>query len=219
MSERLDRDTFFVNQKHAAWGKSKYYVFDDAGAPLFYVERPVKPFQKADISVYHDDSKREHVLTIRQDHRYAALRREYTLVDMADGHEVGRFKRDNIKSLFRRHWEVSNGTSAAIAHAREDSVALAAVRRILEWVPYVGIVTGFIRTNFQISVIQDSGTEVRVSAAGPPAGAGARHPARHRRGALAPVATVHIGCSSWLRASRERMEGATRRRSLPPSRR
>jgi uncharacterized protein YxjI len=164
MEAKLDRDTFFVNQKHAALGKSKYYVYDDAGAPLFYVERPVKPLQKADISIYHDDSKREHVLTIRQDHRYAALKREYTLIDVTDGHEVGRFQRDNIKSLFRRHWVVSNGSTAPIAHAREDSPAMAAIRRVFEWVPYVSLVVGFIRTNFQISVVNDSGQEVRAGA-------------------------------------------------------
>lgn len=164
MEAKLDRDTFYVNQKHTAWGKSKYYVFDDAGTPLFYVERPVKPLQKADISIYADDSKREHVLTIRQDHRYAALKREYTLVDMSDGHEVGHFVRDNVKSLFRRHWVVSNGTPEPIAHAREDSPAVAAIRRVFEWVPYVSLVVGFIRTNFQISVVNDRGQEERAGA-------------------------------------------------------
>ena len=54
---KLDRDTFLVNQKHRAWMKTKYYVFDESGAPLFYVERPVKPLRKADIVIYDDDTK------------------------------------------------------------------------------------------------------------------------------------------------------------------
>ena len=36
-SGKLERDSFLVKQQHRSWMKSKYYVFDDAGNPLFYV--------------------------------------------------------------------------------------------------------------------------------------------------------------------------------------
>ena len=163
LSQKLDRDTFFVNQKHRSWMKSRYYVFDDAGVPLFYVERPVKPLQRSDITIYHDDTCSESVMIIRQDHGYAAIRREYTLFDAAST-PIAHFSRHNIKSWFRRAWEITSPDAKPLAAAREDTAALAIVRRVLEWVPYVSILVGLVRTNFQLFVAKDDGTEERVGA-------------------------------------------------------
>lgn len=163
-AEKLDRDSFLVKQKHLSWGKSKYHVYDDDGAALFYVERPVKPFRRADITIYHDDSAAAPVLILRQDHGYAAIKREYTLIDASTGEPIARLSRHNIKSWFRRAWNISHPDGQAIAAAREDTAWLAAVRRIVEWIPYAGILMGFVRTNFQIYAIDAAGSEVRVGA-------------------------------------------------------
>lgn len=160
---KLDRDTFLVNQKHRSWMKSKYYVFDDSGSHLFYVERPVKPLRRSDITIYDDDTLTSPLFVIRQDHGYAAIRREYTLLDASDA-PIAHFSRHNIKSWFRRAWDVRHPEGHAVAAAREDTAWLAAVRRVLEWVPYVSIVTGLVRTNFQLYVPNSDGVEVRVGA-------------------------------------------------------
>lgn len=161
---KLDRDRFLVNQKHASWMKSKYYVFDEGGAPLFYVERPVKPLRRSDITIYDDDVSRQAVLVLRQTHGYAAIRRTYTLEDAATGETIAHFERHNIKSWLRRTWTVTDASGAPIAIAREDSAALAAIRRLLEWVPYVSIVVSFIRTNFRIWRVDGEGTQVECGA-------------------------------------------------------
>jgi hypothetical protein len=72
--------------------------------------------------------------------------------------------RHNIKSWFRRAWHVTHPEGNAIAAAREDTAWLAAVRRVLEWVPYVSIVVGFVRTNFQIYIVGADGVETRAGA-------------------------------------------------------
>jgi hypothetical protein len=161
---KLDRDTFLVNQKHRAWMKSKYYVFDADGQPLLYVERPVRPLRRSDITIFDDDTRTTPLLIIRQDHGYAALARTYTLLQPGSEEPVARFRRDNIKSLFRRAWTITDPSGSVIANAREDSAAIAVVRRILEFVPYVGALVGLVRTNFQLSVVAPDGAETHVGA-------------------------------------------------------
>ena len=166
LTEKLARDAFLVNQRHAAWMKSKYYVYDDGGAPLFYVERPVKPLQRANVTVYHDDSARDPVLVIRQDHGYAAIKREYTLVDAETNAEIARFSRHNIKSWLRRHWAVTSPDGTPIAHAREDTAVMAAFRRVAEavlaFVPFGGLLGAAVRTNFRMMRVTEEGFEVQA---------------------------------------------------------
>jgi hypothetical protein len=164
LAEKLNRDQFLVKQRHRAWMKSKYYVFDEQGAPLFYVERPVKPLRRSDITIYDDDTCVVPLLLIRQDHGYAAIRREYTLLDASTQEPIAHLERHNIKSWFRREWEIRHPEGHALAAAREDTVWLAAVRRVFEWVPYAGVIVGFIRTNFQIYAADPAGAETRVGA-------------------------------------------------------
>lgn len=161
MNEKLDRDKFLVKQKHMSWMKSKYHVFDEAGNPLFYVERPAgRVFTPGNITIYDDEQTKTAVLTLHQVSGFGALKRRFHLVDEGDGATVAHFTRDNIKSWFRRHWQISHDDGTVIGHAREDSPAIAAIRRIFEWVPYAGIVAGFIRTNFVVSRMDAGGNEV-----------------------------------------------------------
>ena len=166
MTDKLDRDSFLVNQRHRAWMKSKYYVYDDAGNALFYVERPVKPLQRANITVYQDDSARDAVMVIRQDHGYAALQRKYTLLDAANGAEIAHLSRHNIKSWLRRHWAVTSMDGTPIAHAREDTAMIAGIRRVAEFVlgfiPFAGWLMLAWRTNFRMIRVDESGTEVQA---------------------------------------------------------
>jgi hypothetical protein len=164
LSPKLDRDTFLVNQKHRSWMKSKYYVFDEQSAPLFYVERPVKPLQRSNITIYDDDTCANAIFVIEQTHRYAAIRRTYTLSDAASGEPIAHLSRHNLKSWLRRAWEVTDPGGRPIAAAREDSAWIAGFRRVLEWIPYVSIVVSLVRTNFQFFVVGDGGGEERVGA-------------------------------------------------------
>jgi hypothetical protein len=163
---KLDRDSFLVNQRHRSWMKSKYYVYDDGGNPLFYVERPVKPLQRAHITVYDDDRMTSSVLVIRQDHGYAAMKREYTLLDAATGAEIARFSRHNLRSWLRRHWAVTTPDGAPIAHAREDTAVMAAFRRVAEFVlgfiPFGGLLGVAWRTNFRMFRVTEEGFEVQA---------------------------------------------------------
>ncbi|MEX0749614.1 MAG: hypothetical protein WD359_02305 [Dehalococcoidia bacterium] len=159
---KLDRDVFLVNQKHLSLGKSKYFVYGEAGEPLFYVERPVMRLfgRRADISFFEDESGGEPVLTLKQDHGYEFRRREYTLVD-ASGATIARLRRDNIKALFRRAWNIEDPDGNLIARALEDSAFMSVVRRVVDWIPFVALLGFVIKTDFHI-LASDGPNETKI---------------------------------------------------------
>lgn len=122
----------------------------------------MKPLRKSDITIYEDDTTARAPLTVRQEHGYAALHRTYTLIDGVSGETVAGFDRSNICALLRRAWIITGTDGRPIAGAKEDTAAIAAVRRILEFVPFVAIAAGLFRTNFQIFVVSESGEERRA---------------------------------------------------------
>lgn len=161
MNERYDHDLFLVKQKHLALGKSKFYVYDESGAALFYVERPVQLLpRRANISVYADDSKAELLLVLHQDHYFELRRREYTVIDQVSGETVGHLSRDNIRAWLRRSWDIRDAAGNVIAICREDTKIMSAVRRIIDWIPYVSLLGMAIKTDFHI-LAADAG-ETRI---------------------------------------------------------
>ena len=90
---KFDRDKFFVNQKRMSF-KGKYYVYDEEGVELFYVERPFRLFGRRNIGVFADDSKRELILSLDQDHYLEIFQRNYTVTD-DEGRVMARLSRNN----------------------------------------------------------------------------------------------------------------------------
>ena len=163
MNPKLERDTFLVNQKHRAWMKSKYYVFDESGAPLFYVERPSgRIFRRSNITIFDDDSRASQVLVLQQIHRWELRWREYHLVDPTDGELIATLSRNNFASLFRRAWTITDPAGVLIARAREDSAGMAIVRRVVDFIPYVSILGGIFKTDFHLFVVDGAGQDLKV---------------------------------------------------------
>jgi hypothetical protein len=96
------------------------------------------------------------VLTLQQDNGYEFRRREYTLVDQA-GSVLARFRRDNIKALFRRAWTIEDSEGSLIARAVEDSVIMSIVRRVIDWIPFVGLLGMAIKTDFDVYAASGAG--------------------------------------------------------------
>lgn len=157
MDERYDHDLFLVNQKHMAFGKSKFYIRDEAQAVLFYAERPIQFIpRRANISVFADDSATQHMLTLHQEHVFELIRREYTLHDEQAGERIGFAGRHNIRSWFRRRWDVTDGAGAAFV-VRENSTVMTIIRRAIDWIPYVSMIGLLIPTNFEVFAADPAG--------------------------------------------------------------
>jgi uncharacterized protein YxjI len=152
-----ERDVFLVNQKMRAFGKSKFCIYDDRQQPLFYAERGVQIIpQRRDITVYADESATQHLLTLRQEHNLELIRREYTINDEETGEKVGFASRHNIKSWFRRRWDVTDASGAAFV-VQENSTFMTIVRRAVDWIPYVDMVGWLIPTNFEFFAADPAG--------------------------------------------------------------
>jgi hypothetical protein len=104
--------------------------------------------KKPHVSFYTSDDRTVRVLEVLQDTKFHFINATYTLCG-ADGTVLARFRKNYLFNLFRRKWEVlrSDGTVAWVA--REDSIVLSLIRRI---VPFMGL----LRTNF---IFQRSGSE------------------------------------------------------------
>ncbi len=157
---KFDRDKFFVSQRRLSI-KERYFVYDEEGRELFYVERPFRLLGRRTITIYDDESKQDPVLFITQDHYWEAFHRNYT-VKTVDGEVLAKLSRNNIKSLFRRSWDIADAAGASLAIAREDTVILAFVRRLVNLIPFVDLLGGIIKTDFHFIRRDDSGNEEKI---------------------------------------------------------
>jgi hypothetical protein len=97
------------------------------------------------VTVYRDESRREALLRVQQDQRWAALVRTYTARDPA-GAALARFRKNHLHNVLRKRWYVDGPGGAPLAMAIEDSVVLSLLRRALG--PFVGTLFGALRVNF-----------------------------------------------------------------------
>ena len=160
LSPEFERNKFFINQKRLSF-KEKYYVYDEQGNELCYVERPFGFFGRRNIGIFRDDSKREALLFINQDHYWEIFQRNYTVTD-ADHQTLARLSRNNIASLFLRGWKIMSPNGSYIAKAREDSVVLAIIRRVVDLIPYVDLVGGLIKTDFHLLAVDSFGNDQKI---------------------------------------------------------
>jgi hypothetical protein len=192
------RDKFLLRQKAMAINQ-KYYVWDEAGKSILFVERPTYMLRgiiallgglaaglivlvgvgalanlagegalsdalivvaglgafvamlavmialspKRHVTFYRDDTKSVKLAEILQDSKVQFLKATYTVLD----HRsliIARFQKPYIYNLFRKRWDCLTPTGSLICVAREDSIVLSLLRRVL------GPFFGLLRTNFVI---------------------------------------------------------------------
>jgi predicted Zn finger-like uncharacterized protein len=98
---------------------------------------------KRHITFYRDDSGKERLLEILQDQKFALRMANYTVRD-AEGAVLGRFRKDYLFNLIRKRWDGFDANGVHLCVAREDSVLLSLLRRV------IGPFMGLLRTNFVI---------------------------------------------------------------------
>lgn len=201
----FDRDKFLLHQKH--WSiKEKYYVWDEQGNQVLYVERPAHIFRnllavfggfiaaaatfvilgalagtasgtaleaplalttflgsfavllvvgtalskKRHVTFYRDDDRGEKLLEILQDHKFWILNASYTVRDKR-GLGIARLRKNYLYNILRKRWYCERPTRALWCMAKEDSIILSLLRRLL------GPFFGLLRTNFVIYAADGEG--------------------------------------------------------------
>ncbi|RME20884.1 MAG: hypothetical protein D6798_19440 [Deltaproteobacteria bacterium] len=105
----------------------------------FFVKQ--KAFRlKEEINVWADEAQTTRVLAIKA-RGIADFSGTYDVVDAATGERVGSLKREGFKSLLRDEWVLLDADGKPFGRIREDSTALALLRRFLPIIPQTFHVT------------------------------------------------------------------------------
>lgn len=89
---------------------------------------------KEHVTFYTDDTKSQPVFSFRA-RKAIDLSSGYDVFD-ASGQQIGWFKKEFGKSLFRSSWQLSGAGVEAVGAERNPTIAI--VRRVWEFVPFVG---------------------------------------------------------------------------------
>ncbi|HEX5137506.1 MAG TPA: hypothetical protein VFY93_11070 [Planctomycetota bacterium] len=125
----FDLDRFLVRRKVFRILGAGFHVYDPTGNVVGFSEQ--RAFKlKEDIRVYTDDRKSTELLSIRA-RQIVDFSAAYDVVDSAQGKKVGALRRKGWSSILRDSWEILDDGDRVVARVREDSTALALLRRFL----------------------------------------------------------------------------------------
>jgi uncharacterized protein YxjI len=99
--------------------------------------------KKRHVLFYRDESQQELLLEVKQDQKITFLNATYTLCD-AHGQALGRFHKNYLYNIFRKRWRFIDPAGQIQYVAKEDSILLSLLRRLL------GPLFGLLRTNYII---------------------------------------------------------------------
>lgn len=93
------------------------------------------------VTFYRDDTKNEALLDVLQDSKWQIPTATYTLRDK-QGQPLAKFRKNILYDIFRKRWECLGPQGQPLFLAKEDSILLSMLRRLL------GPFFGLLRTNF-----------------------------------------------------------------------
>jgi hypothetical protein len=106
-----------------------------AGEPVCFVEQKRMKL-KEDLRAFTDDSKAEELFRIKARQVWDP-RARYDVTD-GGGQQIGQLQKVFGKSLVRSTWRIYDGNGEEIAWARERSLFVALLRRVIGLIPFVG---------------------------------------------------------------------------------
>jgi len=107
----------------------------DLGDPVCFVEQARFKF-KEDIRFYADDSKHVELMRLKARQRFDP-RARYDVTDDAGG-KIGEIQKVFGESLLRSTYRMYGPAGDEVASARERSLVVALLRRLVGFIPYVG---------------------------------------------------------------------------------
>ena len=120
-----------------------------AGPPIAYV-RQKKLAIKEDIRFYADEGETEELFRIKA---RSVLDMGGSRYDVLVGDEpIGVVRHKFLESLLRSTWHIGGSDEREIGRARESSTGIGILRRVIDFVPYVG---GFIPIPYNFELVID----------------------------------------------------------------
>jgi uncharacterized protein YxjI len=123
---------------------------DKPGAAFCFAEQKRFTF-KEDIRFYTDDSKRVELLRIKARQRFDP-RARYDVTD-ANG-KIGEIQKVFGASLLRSTYALFDASGVEVARAQEHSVAVALIRRVLDFIPYIEAVANWLPIPYHFDFVR-----------------------------------------------------------------
>ena len=129
MTDRFEHTTYLVRRKILKLFGAAFHIYDPQGNVVFYSK--LKAFKlKEDIRIYTGEDMREEVLVIKA-RKILDFSSAYDVVDPTTNEKVGVLKRKGFKSILKDEWIIMDANDQDIGLIKEDSTALALLRRFL----------------------------------------------------------------------------------------
>jgi hypothetical protein len=107
----------------------KFYFFDMQGRTIGFTKQKLFKL-KEDIRLFADETMAQELLTIRA-RKILDWSSAYDVTDSQSKQKVGTLKRKGMKSILRDEWIILDAAEREVGLIREDSTALALIRRFL----------------------------------------------------------------------------------------
>jgi hypothetical protein len=128
-NDRFGHQTYLVRRKVFKIFGGAFHIYDPTGQVTFYSK--LKAFKlKEDIRLYTGEDMQTEVLVI-QARSVLDIAATYDVYDSATNEKVGALKRKGLKSILKDEWIFLDPDDREIGLVKEDSLALALVRRFL----------------------------------------------------------------------------------------
>lgn len=124
----FDLDRYLIRRKVFKIFGGSFHVFDGDRIVGFSKQKAFK--LKEDIRVYADESLRQELLNVRA-RQIVDFSAAYDIIDSETNQKVGAARRKGFRSMLRDSWELLDADDRPIAQLREDSAAMAMVRRFV----------------------------------------------------------------------------------------
>lgn len=122
---------YLVRRKLMKLVGASFYVDDPNGNVILYANQ--KGFKlKEDIRLYTGEDMQTELLRIGA-RNWIDINAVYDVTDATNGQKVGSLKRMGLKSMIQDEWEIRDAQDRPMGIIKEDSMALALVRRFIEF--------------------------------------------------------------------------------------
>lgn len=128
-ADRFEHPTYLIRRKVFQILGGAFHIYDPTGQVAFYSK--LKAFKlKEDIRLYTSEDMQTEALVI-QARKVLDIAATYDVFDPTTNEKVGALKRKGLKSILKDEWVFLDASDREIGLIKEDSTALALVRRFL----------------------------------------------------------------------------------------
>lgn len=130
VDDRFSHRTYLLQKQFWKMFGGTFRFYDPNGNLVFYSRQ--KAFKlKEDIRLFTGEDMTREVLSI-QARNIIDFSATYDVTDSASGQKIGALKRKGLKSMLQDEWQILDTADQEIGLIREESTALAVIRRFVE---------------------------------------------------------------------------------------